>query len=79
MFSTVVPSNICMFLSCRPSVVITTFPTGLVGVEVTSVIEGKIIKLPYEVKDTSLNSDFKEMSIQGNFWKFRHDSPKPII
>ena len=34
--STVVPSNICKFLSCRPFVVI-TFSTGLVGVEVTSV------------------------------------------
>jgi hypothetical protein len=29
--------KICMFLSCRPFVVITTFSTGLVGVEVTSV------------------------------------------
>ena len=36
LFSTVVPSNICMFLSCRPFVVITTFSTGLVGVEVTT-------------------------------------------
>ena len=35
LFSSVVPSNICMFLSCRPFVVI-TFSTGLVGVEVTS-------------------------------------------
>ena len=35
-FSTVVPSNICMFLSCRPFVV-DTFSTGLVGVKVTSV------------------------------------------
>ena len=35
-FSTVVPSNICVFLSCRPSVVNTTFSTGLVGVEVSS-------------------------------------------
>ena len=32
LFSTVVPSNIYMFLSCRP-LVITTFSTGLVGVE----------------------------------------------
>ena len=37
LFSAVVPSNICMFLSCRPSFVITTLSTGLVGVEVTSV------------------------------------------
>ena len=37
LFSTVVLSNICMFLSCRPFVVITTLSTGLVGVEVTSV------------------------------------------
>ena len=37
LFSTVVPSNICMFLSSRPFVVITTLSTGLVGVEVTSV------------------------------------------
>ena len=37
LFSTVVPSNICMFLSCRPFVLITTLSTGLVGVEVTSV------------------------------------------
>ena len=35
-FSTDVPSNICMFLSCR-SFVANTFSTGLVGVEVTSV------------------------------------------
>ena len=33
LFSTIVPSNICMFLSCRPFVVITTLSTGLVGVE----------------------------------------------
>ena len=32
LFSTVVPSNICMFLSCRPFVVMTTLSTGLVGV-----------------------------------------------
>ena len=37
LFSTVVPSSIFMFLSCRPFVVITTLSTGLVGVEVTSV------------------------------------------
>ena len=37
LFSTVVPSIICMFLSGRPFVVITTLSTGLVGVEVTSV------------------------------------------
>jgi len=36
-FVTVFPSNICMFLSCRPFVVVTTFPIGLMGVEVTSV------------------------------------------
>ena len=36
LFSTVLPSSIFMFLSCRPFVVITTL-TGLVGVEVTSV------------------------------------------
>ena len=38
LFSTVVPSNICMFLPCKPFVVITTLSTGLVGVEVTSVL-----------------------------------------
>ena len=32
-FSTIVPSNTCVFLSCRPFVV-NTFSTGLVGVEV---------------------------------------------
>ena len=37
LFSTVVPSSIFIFLSCRPFVVITTLSTGLVGVEVTSV------------------------------------------
>ena len=37
LFSTVVPSSIFMFLSCRPFVVITTLSTGLVCVEVTSV------------------------------------------
>ena len=36
-FSTVVPSNICVFLSRRPFVVNTTFSTGIVGVEVSSV------------------------------------------
>ena len=37
LFSTVIPSNICMFLSCRPFIVITTFSTGLeVTSEVTS-------------------------------------------
>ena len=34
-FSTVVPSNSCVFLSCRPFIV-NTFLTGLVGVEVSS-------------------------------------------
>ena len=37
LFFTVVPSNTCVFLSCRPFVVNTTFSTGLVGVEVSSV------------------------------------------
>ena len=37
LFSTVVPSNICMFLYCRPFAVITTFSTDLVGVEETEV------------------------------------------
>jgi len=37
LFSTVVPSSMFIFLSCRPFVVITTLSTGLVGVEVTSV------------------------------------------
>ena len=36
-FSTVLPSNICIFLSWRPFIVIKTLSTGLVGVEVTSV------------------------------------------
>ena len=37
LFSTVLPSNSRLFLSCRPFVVITTFSTGLVGVKFTSV------------------------------------------
>ena len=37
LLSTVLPSNSRLFLSCRPFVVITTFSTGLVDVEVTSV------------------------------------------
>ena len=32
LFFSTVPSNTCVFLSCRPSVVNTTFSTGLVGV-----------------------------------------------
>ena len=36
-FSPVIPSNTCVFLSCRPFVVNTTCSTGLVGVEVSSV------------------------------------------
>ena len=32
-FSSVVPYNICVCLSCRPFVVNATFSTGLVGVE----------------------------------------------
>ena len=35
-FTAVVSSNSCVFLSCRPFVVNTTFSTGLVGVEVIS-------------------------------------------
>ena len=35
-FSTVVPSKTCVFLSCRPFVVNTTFSTELVGVQVSS-------------------------------------------
>ena len=35
-FSTVIPSNICMLLSCRLLVINTAFSTGLVGVEVTT-------------------------------------------
>ena len=40
-FSTLDPSIICVFLSCRPFVVNTTFSTGLVGVEFFS-DEGKL-------------------------------------
>ena len=36
LFFTVIPSNICVFNSCRPFVV-NTFSTGLVSVEVSSV------------------------------------------
>ena len=36
-FSTVVTSNICVFISCRPFVVNTTFSTGTFGVEVSTV------------------------------------------
>ena len=36
-FSTVVPSNSCVFISCRPFIVITIFSTGLVSVEVFSI------------------------------------------
>ena len=35
-FSTVVPSNSCVFLSVSPFIVNTTFSTGLVGVEVST-------------------------------------------
>ena len=41
LFSTVLPSNSRLFLSCSPFVVITTFSTGLVDVEVTSVNRSK--------------------------------------
>ena len=37
LFFTVVPSNIFVFLSCRPFVVNITFSIGLMGVEVFSV------------------------------------------
>ena len=36
-FSIIVPSNICVFLSCRSFMVNTTSSTGFVGVEVSSV------------------------------------------
>ena len=36
LFFIVVPSNSCVFLSCRPFVVNKTFSTGLVGIEVSS-------------------------------------------
>ena len=45
LFSTVVPFNICMFLSCRPFVAITTFSTGLVGVEVTFEVQDRHIHI----------------------------------
>jgi hypothetical protein len=35
-FSTIIPINSCVILSCRPSIVNTTFSTGFVGVEVSS-------------------------------------------
>ena len=37
LFFIVVPSNTCVFLSCMPFVVNTTFSTGLVCIEVSSV------------------------------------------
>jgi hypothetical protein len=37
LFSTILPSDSMLFLSCRPFVVITTFSTGLVDVEVVDV------------------------------------------
>ena len=37
-FSTVFPSNSCVYLSCRPFVINTAFTTGLVCVEVSSVL-----------------------------------------
>ena len=42
LFSTDVPSNIYVSLSCRPFVVNTKVSTGLVGVEVTSVSLGQL-------------------------------------
>ena len=47
--STVLPSNICMFLSCRPFVVITTLLTGLVGVEVTQARRQKKLQHPEDL------------------------------
>ena len=41
LFSTFVPSNICMFLSCRPFIVKTTLSAGLVGVEFTSTAQAR--------------------------------------
>ena len=44
LFFTVFPSNSRLFLSCRPFVVITTFSTGPVGVELQiKANKGKII------------------------------------
>ena len=37
LFFTIIPSNSCVFLSCRPFDVNATFSTGLEGVEVSSV------------------------------------------
>ena len=47
-FSTVVPSNISVLISCRPFVVNATFSTGLVGAEVTSV--SWLLKMLYNNK-----------------------------
>ena len=47
-FSTVVPSDSSVFLSCRPVVVNTTFLTGLLGVEVSSVTDPQdLLKMLY--------------------------------
>ena len=48
-FSTVVPSHICVFLFCRPFVINTTFSTGLVGVEVSSVSWLRQLTVPQDM------------------------------
>ena len=48
-FSTVVPSNSCVFLSCRPFEVNMTFSTGLVDVQVSNCL------LAWAVDSWSLN------------------------
>ena len=62
--STFVPSNICVFLSCRPFVVNTTFSTGLVGVEVHEKLYGD------QEKDLGLRGEllfkFKRVKEIGN-------------
>ena len=53
-FSTVVPSNSCEFLFCKPFVVTMTFSTGLVGVENVLTTKALQEKTPHLLDGTTV-------------------------
>ena len=63
-FSTVVPSNSCVFLSYRPFIVNTTFSTGRVSVEVSSVSWLG----PRRRWEDNIRMDLEEISINTRNW-----------
>ena len=69
-FSTIVPSNICVFLSCKPFVVNATFSSGLVGVEVSTETPTQDLKNIGKTSDKQkANPNSLNMSLRKDMFK----------